>query len=127
MLIEYTASSFRQAISLSNTTKMFLKQLCFQGECVISGNYLEVEEKICGLTDNKDVPSIKFGLSPARYDETIFCTGTVKYYGENGTNLFSAHDRITLLQLLLKKPITSCVKTDLCLLTATANIMTGVE
>jgi len=30
----------------------------------------------------KDVPSIKFGLSPARYDETIFCTDTVKFYGD---------------------------------------------
>ncbi|HHU76628.1 MAG TPA: molybdopterin-dependent oxidoreductase [Firmicutes bacterium] len=30
----------------------------------------------------KDVPSIKYGLSPARYDENIFCTDTVKYYGD---------------------------------------------
>ncbi len=30
----------------------------------------------------KDVPSIKYGLSPARYDENIFCIDTVKYYGD---------------------------------------------
>ncbi len=30
----------------------------------------------------EDVPSTKYGLSPARYDETIFCIDKVRYYGD---------------------------------------------
>lgn len=30
----------------------------------------------------KDVPSIKYGLSPARYDEPIFCIDKVRYHGD---------------------------------------------
>ena len=30
----------------------------------------------------KDVPGTKYGLSPARYDETIFCIDKVRYYGD---------------------------------------------
>lgn len=42
-------------------------------------------EKLPGvkaIITHKDVPSMKYGLSPARWDETIFCIDKVRFYGD---------------------------------------------
>ncbi len=42
-------------------------------------------EKLPGVKaviTHKDVPSTKYGLSPARWDETVFCIDKVRYYGD---------------------------------------------
>lgn len=47
----------------------------------------------------KDVPDTKFGLSPARYDENIFCIDTVKYHGDK-IGAVCAIDEETLYEAL---------------------------
>ena len=47
----------------------------------------------------KDVPSIKYGLSPARYDEYIFCIDKVRYYGDK-IGAICAVDEETLYKAL---------------------------
>jgi len=42
-------------------------------------------EKLPGvkaIITHKDVPSVKYGLSPARWDETVFCIDKVRFYGD---------------------------------------------
>lgn len=42
-------------------------------------------EKISGVKaviTAKDVPHVKYGVSPARYDEELFCSGKVRYVGD---------------------------------------------
>src|SRR4030042_6085629 len=42
-------------------------------------------EKIPGVKaviTHKDAPTLKYGISPARWDETIFCIDTVKFVGD---------------------------------------------
>ena len=42
-------------------------------------------EKIPGVkavVTHKDAPTLKYGISPARWDENIFCVDTVKFVGD---------------------------------------------
>ncbi|HAG08561.1 MAG: hypothetical protein XD78_0412 [Desulfotomaculum sp. 46_296] len=46
----------KKKVALTTTTKMLLKQLYFQGGCIISGDYIEIEEKVSSR--NGSIPLI---------------------------------------------------------------------
>ncbi|MEN6615211.1 MAG: 4-hydroxybenzoyl-CoA reductase, partial [Syntrophorhabdus sp.] len=56
---------------------------------VAHGRILNIDtsaaQKLPGVKDivtAKEAPPIKYGVSPARYDETIFCSDKVRYVGD---------------------------------------------
>ncbi len=54
-----------------------------------------VEAVICA----RDIPDVRFGVSPARYDERVFCQETVRYVGDEVAAV-AAVDEQTALQAL---------------------------
>lgn len=80
-------SASQKKVVLTTTTKMLLKQLCLQGECVISGNYLEIEEIIYGLTDSKPMTALgkeqvskeKIGGLPPEWVDRLWNLDKVDY------------------------------------------------
>lgn len=64
-------------------------------------------EKIRGVKaviTAKDVPRVKYGVSPARYDEELFCSDKVRYVGDEiaavaATDLETAREAVSLIKV----------------------------
>jgi len=64
-------------------------------------------EKIKGvkaIITAKDVPHIKYGISPARYDEEMFCSDKVRYVGDEiaavaATDMATAREAVSLIKV----------------------------
>jgi probable selenium-dependent hydroxylase accessory protein YqeC len=77
----------KKKVTLTTTTKMLLKQLCFQGEYIISGNYLKIEETISSLTNSKKLIALgkeqiseeKIGGFPPEWIDKLWNLGKVDY------------------------------------------------
>lgn len=68
-------------------------------------------EKICGVKaviTARDVPHVKYGVSPARYDEELFCSDKVRYVGDEiaavaATDLETAQEAVSLIKVDYKE------------------------
>lgn len=69
------------------------------------------------IITGKDVSSVKYGVSPARYDETILCTDKVRYVGDEiaavaAVDIDTALEAISLIDVDYEElpPVLDCIK-----------------
>ncbi len=56
------------------------------------------------VADHRDTPGIRYGVSPARYDETIFCSDKARYVGDEiaavaAVDMETAREALSLIQV----------------------------